>query len=46
MLVPLLFDGDDMALATGTGLGLALVLLSIRRSPIQARYGSWNRLLA
>lgn len=45
MLAPLLFEGDKATLAVTVGLGLALVLLSIRRGPIEQRYGSWNRLL-
>ena len=45
MLAPLLFDGDKATVAVTVGLGLALALLSIRRGPIHARYGAWNRLL-
>ena len=45
MFVPSVFDGDRIAVAVGIGLGLALVLLSIRRGPIEARCGRWNRLL-
>ncbi len=43
--VPFLFDGSSVAAAVTFGLGIALVLLSIRRGPIQERYGNWNRWL-
>ncbi len=45
MVAPFLFDGDTVTAAVTAGLGLALVLLSIRRGPIQERYGNWNRWL-
>lgn len=45
MLVPFLFDGGAVTAAVTVGLGLALVLLSVRRGPIQERYGQWSRLL-
>ena len=45
MLVPFLFDGDTVTAAVTIGLGLALVLLSVRRGPIQERYGNWSRWL-
>ncbi len=45
MCVPFMFDGDSATTAVTMGLGLALVLLSIRRGPIQERYGNWTRRL-
>ena len=45
MCVPFMFDGDSATTTVTIGLGLALVLLSIRRGPIQERYGNWNRRL-
>ena len=45
MFLPLLFDTNTLQLAVTLGLGLALVLLSVRRGPIQERYGAWDRLL-
>ena len=45
MGMPFLFDGDSVAAAATIGTGLALVLLSVRRGPIQERYGNWNRWL-
>ena len=44
-LLPLLFDADKLQVAVSLGLGLALLLLSVRRGPIQERYGTWDRLL-
>ena len=40
-----LFRGDHTATAMAVVLGLALMVLSLRRGPIQERYGPWNRLL-
>ena len=45
MGMPLLFDGSNVTAVVTVVLGLALVLLSIRRGPIQERYGDWNRWL-
>ena len=45
MTTPFIFDGDRLTTAVTIGAGLALVLFSIRRGPIQERYGNWNRLL-
>ena len=45
MATAFIFDGDSMTTAITLGAGLALVLFSIRRGPIQERYGNWNRLL-
>lgn len=45
MSAPLLFDANELQLAVTLVLGIALVLLSVRRGPILAQYGAWNRLL-
>ena len=45
MATPFIFDGDSLTTAITLGAGLALVLFSIRRGPIQERYGNLNRLL-
>ena len=45
MIVPFLVAAENGAAATTIGMGLALVLLSVRRGPIQERYGRWNRVL-
>ena len=42
---PLMFDASTVTSIVSIVLGAALVLLSIRRGPIRARYGSWNRLI-
>jgi nucleoside-diphosphate-sugar epimerase len=45
LLSPLVFHADSLTVAVSLTLGIALVLLSIRRGPIEERYGLWNRLL-
>ena len=45
MVAPFVWGGDTVTAAVTAGLGLALVLLSVRRGPIQERYGNWNRWL-
>ena len=45
LLAPFFFAGDTVTAFVTIGLGLALVLLSLRRGPIQERYGNWSRLL-
>jgi hypothetical protein len=45
VLTPFVLDSDPLTVGVTIGLGLALVLLSVRRGPIQERYGNWNRLL-
>lgn len=45
VLVPLVFDADQLTVSVTVGLGCALLLLSIRRGSITERYGLWNRLL-
>lgn len=42
MLVPFVFEGDKLNVAVTIGLGLALVLVSVRRGPIEASYGTWS----
>ena len=45
MVLPLFVVADSLQVAVTLGLGLALMLLSVRRGPIQERYGAWDRLL-
>jgi hypothetical protein len=45
MAAPFMFDASMASVIVSVILGVALVVLSIRRGPIRARYGLWDRLI-
>ncbi|OOO00851.1 MAG: N-acetyl-alpha-D-glucosaminyl-diphospho-ditrans,octacis-undecaprenol 4-epimerase [Chromatiales bacterium USCg_Taylor] len=45
MAAPFMFGASMVTTVVSMVLGAALVVLSIRRGPIRARYGNWNRLI-
>jgi hypothetical protein len=45
MAVPFMLGASVVATVVTMTLGAALIVLSIRRGPILARYGGWNRLM-
>jgi nucleoside-diphosphate-sugar epimerase len=45
MAVPFMFGASTVATVVTMVLGAGLIVLSIRRGPIRARYGNWNRLI-